>query len=82
MSQTRRRSLLEAGANIAIGCSISWTATMIVLPAYGYPVTASHATGMTAVFTGISLIRSYLLRRLFNRGDRPPAPSRPVVHRP
>ncbi|MFW5846411.1 MAG: DUF7220 family protein [Planctomycetota bacterium] len=72
MSQSRRRSLLEACANIAIGCSISWTATMLVLPAYGYPVTASHAGGMTLIFTGISLVRSYTLRRVFNRGERHP----------
>ena len=70
MTQSRKRSALEAVANVLVGCSVSWTATMIVLPAFGYDVTASDAGMMTLVFTGISLARSYLLRRWFNRSDR------------
>lgn len=77
MSQSRKRSAMEAVTNVLIGCGISWSATMVVLPAFGYQVTASHAGWMTILFTGISLARSYCLRRLFNLGDgRNPAPTR------
>ena len=52
----------------AIG--IAFASNVLVLPLFGYRVTASDALGIGAVFTGISLVRSYLLRRLFNRWHR------------
>lgn len=67
MTQTRAHSALEAVANVVIGYAISVAATAIVLPAFGYHVTTSDALGISAAFTVISLIRSYALRRLFNR---------------
>ncbi len=41
--------------------------TAIVLPWFGYMVTAKDAAGISAIFTVVSLARSYLLRRAFNR---------------
>lgn len=70
MSQSRRRSLVEALTNIAVGFGISYAATLVVLPMFGFAVTARDAGSMTLVFTGISLARSYTLRRIFNRGER------------
>lgn len=75
MSQTRTGSLAEAGANIAVGFSINWCANMVVLPWFGFHVTGSQAFGIGIVFTVISLIRSYVLRRWFNGlkfGNREP----------
>lgn len=67
MSQTRLGSLVEAFANIAIGFGINWAANMLVLPLFGFHVTGGQAFGIGLVFTAISLARSYLLRRVFNR---------------
>lgn len=67
MSQSRKGSLLEAGANIAIGYLVSVAANIAILPIFGYHVTAAHAFGIGLAFTVVSLIRSYVLRRLFNR---------------
>lgn len=66
MSQTKLGSFAEAWANIAIGFAINWTANMLVLPHFGFDVSASQAFWIGVVFTGISLIRSYILRRWFN----------------
>lgn len=74
MSQTRLGSWLEAWANIAIGFAINWCANMIVLPWFGFHVTASAAFHIGLVFTVISLVRSYALRRVFNRIRRLHAP--------
>jgi len=63
--QPRRLSALEAVASTAIGFGVSLALTFTVLPAFGYHVTASHAWGITAVYTGASIIRSYAVRRLF-----------------
>lgn len=59
-------SAVEAVANVAVGYLIAVSATVVVLPAFGYRVTAGDALGISAVFTGVSLVRSYALRRAFN----------------
>jgi uncharacterized membrane protein (DUF485 family) len=67
MSQSRTMSAIEATANVAIGYGINFAANLIVLPAFGFAVTAADAAGIGVVFTAISLARSYVLRRAFNR---------------
>lgn len=64
--QTKMGSFIEAWANIFIGFGINFGANMIVLPWFGFDVTASVAFGIGLVFTAISLVRSYVLRRVFN----------------
>jgi hypothetical protein len=65
--QTRRHSLIEAAANVAVGYSINVVANLVVLPLFGLAVSVRDAAGIGLVFTGISLARSYVLRRAFNR---------------
>lgn len=64
--QSRRLSAVEAVAGTAIGFLVSLALTALVLPLFGYAVTTSHAFGITAIFTFASVVRSYLVRRLFN----------------
>lgn len=74
MTQTRAGSLVEAAVNIAVGFAINWTANMLVLPLFGFNVTGAEAFGIGLIFTGISLVRQYVLRRWFNGlkfGNRP-----------
>lgn len=59
-------SAVEAAANVAVGYIVSVAATAVVMPAFGYRVTAGDALGISAVFTAVSLVRSYVLRRAFN----------------
>lgn len=66
MSQTKLGSFVEAWANIAVGFSINFCANLIVLPWFGFNVTPHAAFGIGIVFTVISLVRSYVLRRWFN----------------
>lgn len=67
MAQRRLVSALEAGANVAVGFVVSAVLTALVLPAFGYPVRGADALGIAAVFTAASLVRGYVLRRLFVR---------------
>lgn len=67
MSQTKRHSLIEALFNVLIGYGISCAANMVVMPMYGYQISTSEAMSMGLIFTVISIVRSYALRRLFNR---------------
>lgn len=68
--QTRLGSILEAWANIVVGFAINWTANMLVFPLFGFNITAGQAFHVGLIFTAISLVRSYVLRRIFNRIKR------------
>jgi len=65
--QSRKISALEAIANVAVGYILAVITTATVLPLFGYDVTGGHAFGISAIFTAVSLVRSYSLRRTFNR---------------
>jgi len=67
MSQTRLGSALETAANIVIGFSINWCANMLILPLFGFKIHAVAAFNMGLIFTVISIVRGYALRRMFNR---------------
>lgn len=64
--QTKRHSLFEAIANVAVGFGISVLANILLLPLWGFAVSPSAAVEIGIVFTLVSLARSYLLRRAFN----------------
>ncbi len=66
MNQTRIGSLIEVCINIVIGFSINWVANMWILPWYGFQITGGQAFSMGLVFTAISIITSYVIRRWFN----------------
>ena len=66
MRQTRLGSLIESLANIAIGFGINWAANLLILPLFGFNVTGRQAFGIGVIFTAISLLRSYALRRWFD----------------
>ena len=66
MTQSRLGSLIESVANIAVGLAVSVVANILVLPHYGYSRGVSEAVQIGAIYTAISLARSYVLRRWFN----------------
>lgn len=65
--QSRLGSLMESLTNIAIGITIGFLSNIIVLPAFGYDVTLADGAMISVVFTAISLVRSYVIRRLYNK---------------
>lgn len=64
--QTKLGSFTEAWANVVVGFAINFCANLLVLPHFGFAVTMAQAFGIGLVFTAISLVRSYVLRRWFN----------------
>lgn len=67
MSQSRFQSFIEANVSTAVGFGVSWAVTPFVMGAFGYSVGVGNALGITMVYTIISIIRGYLVRRFFNR---------------
>lgn len=65
--QTRLGSLIEAWANIIVGFTINWIANLLIFPLFGFDITPGQAFHVGLIFTAISLARSYVLRRVFNR---------------
>lgn len=68
MSQTRKGSFIESIANIIIGFSINYGVNIITLPLMWDPANPSgSAFRIGLVFTVISVVRSFVLRRVFNK---------------
>ena len=65
MSQSHRLSLLEAVTNVAVGYVLAVATQVMVFPWFGVRASLEENLAIGAVFTSISLIRSYALRRLF-----------------
>lgn len=68
--QSKRNSAFEAIANVVIGYLVSVLANVLILPLFGYNVTIGDSFAIGLAFTLVSLVRSYVLRRVFNRLDR------------
>lgn len=66
MSQHRFDSAMETVTNTLIGYVIAWITTYLVAWLYHIPAMTHNAGSITGIFTIISLIRQYSLRRLFN----------------
>jgi hypothetical protein len=64
--QTKRHSLFEAVANIVVGLLVSFSAQLIILPMFGGHFTFADNVKISGLFTVVSLIISYILRRIFN----------------
>jgi hypothetical protein len=63
--QSRRMSLLEAIANVAIGYAIAVLTQILVFPIFGLQVSLSDNLAIGSVFAAISIGRSFALRRVF-----------------
>lgn len=65
MKQSRLMSLIEAIANVAVGYGVAVVTQMVVFPWFGLPARLDDALAIGAIFTVVSILRSFLLRRLF-----------------
>lgn len=66
MSQSKRASLAETLFNTKVGFAINFVANLVILPMFGFPIKPGPAFAMGLVFTVISIVRGYFVRRLFN----------------
>lgn len=66
-AQSKAGSLIESMANLTIGYLLSVGVNLVVFPQYGINLPLSSNLTIVAIFTVVSLIRTYVLRRIFNR---------------
>ena len=58
-------SLVESLTNVAVGFGIAVVTQVVVFPWFGLRTSLSDDLAIGALFTVVSIIRSYILRRLF-----------------
>lgn len=66
-SQSRRGSFAEAVANVVLGYLLALVTQRLAYPLFGIHTTLASDSAIAGIFTVVSLARSYVLRRLFER---------------
>lgn len=68
MTQTRLGSLIEAFVNVLIGFIINFASNLLILPKFGFTaLTLENNLYIGLLYTVISVVRSYVVRRWFNQ---------------
>ena len=73
--QSRKMSFIESWANVAVGYLINFGGQLIIYPLVGIHCELKDNLTIGAFFTVVSVVRSYCIRRWFNR----PRPTTPQV---
>jgi hypothetical protein len=60
-------SLIESVTNVVVGYGLAIVTQLIVFPWFGLHPSLGENLSIGALFVGISLLRSFALRRLFER---------------
>jgi hypothetical protein len=63
--QSRWGSFIEVCINIAIGFWINYFANLLILPLFGFHISLTDNFLMGLLYTVISVIRGYVIRRWF-----------------
>ncbi len=67
MAQTKLGSAVEVALNLLVGYTINFTANILILPLFGFKsLTVVKNLEIGLVFTVISILRQYIIRRYFN----------------
>lgn len=65
--QSRTQSAIESCLNVIIGYAVALASQLAIFPMFGIHIPLSDNIAIGAWFTVISIIRSYAVRRMFNR---------------
>jgi len=67
IKQSKKLSIAEAVTNTVVGFGLSFVTQIIIYPCLDIPVTLTQNVIITSVFFILSFLRSYFLRRIFNK---------------
>lgn len=67
MRQSRSMSLVEAAANVGVGYALAVLTQIAVFPWFGIAAGIEEHLTIGLAFVAVSLARSYVLRRVFER---------------
>jgi len=66
-AQPRLLSLVEAATNVVVGFALAVLTQMAVFPLLGLAISMTDNVLIGVIFTAVSIVRSFTLRRLFER---------------
>ena len=70
MKQSRAMSLVESVANVVVGYGVAVMTQILIFPVFGLHTSLTENLKMAAIFSFVSIARSFALRRLFERWRR------------
>ena len=65
MKQSHAMSLVEAVVNVVVGYGVAVVTQILIFPIFGLHTTLAQNLKMGAIFTIVSIARSFALRRVF-----------------
>ena len=68
--QSKKQSLIETLTSVFVGWLIGVILNLTVLPLFDYNITVVDSLLVSLIFTVISVVRGYLIRRFFNSKER------------
>lgn len=66
VGQSPRSAIIEAWVNLCLGFSINFAANLLLLPMVGAAFTMGENFWLGCIYTAISIVRQYVIRRWFN----------------
>ena len=64
--QSKRESMIETLTSVFVGWFIGVILNLTILPLFNYNITVVDSLWVSLIFTVISVVRGYLIRRFFN----------------
>ena len=68
--QSKKQSLIETLTSVFVGWLIGVILNMLVLPLFDYNITVIDSLLVSLIFTVVSVIRGYVIRRFFNSKEK------------
>ena len=68
--QSKRESMIETLTSVFAGWIIGVILNLTILPLFDYNITVVDSLLVSLIFTVISVVRGYLIRRFFNSKER------------
>ena len=68
--QSKRESMIETLTSVFVGWLIGVILNLTILPLFNYNITVVDSLWVSLIFTVISVVRGYLIRRFFNLKER------------
>ena len=68
--QSKRESMIETLTSVFVGWLIGVILNLTILPLFNYNITVVDSLWVSLIFTVISVVRGYFIRRFFNSKER------------
>ena len=70
LMQSKKDSFIETLTSVFVGWLIGVILNLTVLPLFDYNITVIDSLWVSLIFTAVSVIRGYVIRRFFNSKEK------------